>query len=108
MLAWLFSVIGDERHETVRRETVHVRREAFCEIGAVAMGYELWAMGFKRCLPAALCYNRSLRSLTGVAGMGKNISHLFMRTKKDSASAVFISSVARPDAKSDHNPSRWR
>ena len=74
MFAWLFSVIGADRHETVRRETVHVRRAAFCDIGAVAMRRAVCGMRFKRCLPAALCYNRSLvqanRSARSVATQG--------------------------------------
>ena len=37
------------RHETVRREIAHSRCLASCDMGAVAMGRGLWAVGFKRC-----------------------------------------------------------
>ena len=39
---------ADMRRTDVRRETVHLRRGAWCDICAVAMGFGPWAMGFKR------------------------------------------------------------
>ena len=58
----LFEVI-DVRRADVRRETAHFRPAASCDMGAVAMGRELWAMGFNRSACGEHFYNRSLRSL---------------------------------------------
>ena len=39
------------------------------------MGYEPWAVGFKRCAARALCYNRSLCSLAGGAGEARSADY---------------------------------